>query len=119
MQEKTEKIVYSKSRYNYEILDYIDYITPKGWHKAKREIAFNELNKCNSYNTRSNCFTGLPVGPICNPGLESLKATFEPSDHNNYYFVADCNGKTYLSKDASTHSKTINDLKNKGLWCEK
>ena len=82
-------------------------------------LTFNELNKCNSYNTRSNCFTGLPVGPICNPGLESLKATFEPSIHNDYYFVADCNGKTYLSKDASTHSRTIKDLKNKGLWCEK
>ena len=53
MKEKTEKIMNSKLRYNYEILDYIDYITPKGWHKAKREIAFNELNKLvKSYNSK-------------------------------------------------------------------
>lgn len=51
MQEKTEKIMYSKLRYNLEILDYIDYITPKGWDKAKREIAFDKLKQLvNSYN---------------------------------------------------------------------
>ena len=51
MQEKTEKTMYSKLRYNLEILDYIDYITPKGWDKAKREIAFDKLKQLvNSYN---------------------------------------------------------------------
>ena len=51
MQEKTEKTMNSKLRYNYEILDYIDYITPKGWNKAKREIALDKLNQLvKSYN---------------------------------------------------------------------
>ena len=48
MQEKT---MYSKLRYNYEILEYIDYITPKVWQKTKRGIVFNKLNKIiKSYN---------------------------------------------------------------------
>lgn len=81
-------------------------------------LTFDELNKCNKYNTRSGCFTGLPIGPICNPGLASLEAVFKPAEHDNYYFVADCNGKTYLSKDSSEHTKTIQELKNSGLWCE-
>ena len=51
MQEKTEKTMYSKLRYNLEILDYIDYITPNGWEKAKREIAFDKLKQLvKSYN---------------------------------------------------------------------
>ena len=51
MQEKTEKTLYAKLRYNLEILDYIDYITPKGWDKAKREIAFDKLKQLiKSYN---------------------------------------------------------------------
>ena len=51
MQEKTEKTMNSKLRYNYEILDYIDYITPKSWQKTKREIAFDKLNQLiKSYN---------------------------------------------------------------------
>ena len=51
MQENTEKTMYSKLRYNLEILDYIDYITQNGWEKAKREIAFDKLKQLvKSYN---------------------------------------------------------------------
>ena len=76
------------------------------------------LYKCDyAYNTRCNSFIGLPVGPICNPGIESLLATLEPENHDNYYFVADCNGNTYLNKDAASHRNTINKLKNENNWC--
>jgi len=76
------------------------------------------LYKCDyAYNTRCNSFTGLPVGPICNPGMESLLATLEPEIHDYYYFVADCTGKTYLNKDASSHRNTINKLINENNWC--
>lgn len=77
-----------------------------------------QLDACNAYNTRASCLIGLPVGPICNPGIESLSSVFEPEPHNNYYFVADCNGKTYLSKDYSEHNRTISNLKASNLWCE-
>ena len=45
MTERTAETKYVKLRYNYEILDYIDYITPKGWLKIKREIAFDKLEQ--------------------------------------------------------------------------
>lgn len=78
----------------------------------------NGLYKCDyAYNTRCDKFTGLPVGPICNPGIESLIATLDPEEHNYYYFVADCQGKTYLNKDQTSHNNTINKLKNEGNWC--
>ena len=77
-----------------------------------------DLYTCdNAYNTRCTSFVGLPVGPISNPGLESLKATIEYKRHNYYYFVADCKGKTYLNKDATGHYNTIQRLKNEGNWC--
>lgn len=79
----------------------------------------SQLDKCNAYNTRGTCFSGLPVGPISNPGLESLESVFEPEEHNYYYFVADCSGKTYLNKTESSHDKTIKELKNSNNWCEK
>ena len=71
----------------------------------------------NAYNTRCTSFTGLPVGPISNPGHESLDAVFNYKRHNYYYFVADCKGKTYLSKDATGHYNTIQKLKNEDNWC--
>ena len=85
------------------------------WTKG---LTYAQLDACNAYNTRGTCVKGLPVGPICNPGLESLSAAFEPEAHNKYYFVADCNGKTYLSKDDAEHSRTIQSLKASNLWCE-
>ena len=78
----------------------------------------NGLYKCdNAYNTRCTSFVGLPVGPISNPGLESIDGTINYKKHNYYYFVADCNGKTYLNKDVTGHYNTINKLKNEHNWC--
>ncbi len=80
------------------------------------ELTMDEYNLCNPYNTRSNCFTGLPVGPICGISLDSLKATIYPTDSNYYYFVADKNKNTYYAEDYNEFNKIINELKQNGLW---
>ena len=71
----------------------------------------------NAYNTRCTSFVGLPVGPVSDPGHESIEAVMNYKKHNYYYFVADCKGKTYLSKDGTEHYNTIQRLKNEGNWC--
>ena len=84
-----------------------------------RDLKQSELDKCNAYNTRNSCMAGkLPVGPICNPGLESIIASIEPTNHDYYYFVADKTGKTYFSKTDSEHTSTVSRLKRDGLWIE-
>lgn len=81
-------------------------------------LTFRELNDCtNKYNTRCNLNTGLPVGPICNPSLESLESTINPESHDYYYFVADCKGEVYLTKNSSEHTNIINKLKRENNWC--
>ena len=60
----------------------------------------------------------LPIGPICNPSIVSIEAALKPTKHDYLYFVADKNGKVYLTKSYETHNKVIADLKNKGLWFE-
>lgn len=80
------------------------------------ELTLDEYNKCNPYNTRSSCVKGLPVGPICASGLESLKATINPETTDYYYFVADKNKNTYYAKTDSEFNAIIADLKNKNLW---
>lgn len=81
-------------------------------------LSSKELNDCtNGYNTRCASSTGLPVGPIDNPGEASLVAAINPTQHNYYYFVADCSGKTYLNYDSDGHNKTIAILKAEGKWC--
>lgn len=85
---------------------------------GERYLYKSELNDCNDYNTRCTSFIGLPVGPICNPGLDSLKATINPEEHDYYYFVADKNEKTYFSKTSKEHNKIIQKLKDENLWYE-
>lgn len=81
-------------------------------------LSSKELDDCsNKYNTRCNVNTGLPVGPICNPSWESIEAVINPEEHNYYYFVADCKGKVYLSKNENEHYNIINKLRREGNWC--
>jgi UPF0755 protein len=47
------------------------------------------------YNTYENL--GLPPGPICSPGLASIKAAAEPADTDYFFFLADC------TKDDGSH----------------
>ena len=52
------------------------------------------------YNTRNANNLGLPIGPICNPSLSSIKAALNPSKTNYLYFYADINtGKVYFAED--------------------
>ena len=81
-------------------------------------LTSKELNNCNNkYNTRCSSNIGLPVGPICNPSIESIEAVLEPTNHKYYYFVNDCKGKLYLSENETVHLNTINKLKREDNWC--
>ncbi len=84
-----------------------------------RDLYAKEINSCNSYNTRSSCMAGkLPIGPICNPSINSLVASIEPETHEYYYFVADINGQTYFNETSKGHTATVAKLKSEGKWYE-
>ena len=81
-------------------------------------LTYKELNDCkNKYNTRCSSNIGIPVGPICNPSIESIEAVLHPTEHDYYYFVNDCEGKLYLSENETVHNSTINKLKRENNWC--
>lgn len=86
---------------------------------SERDLYKTEIDDCNYYNTRPSCMAGkLPIGPICNPSIESIEAVLKPNNHNYYYFVADKNKKTYFTKTFDEHNQTIAALKSQGLWYE-
>lgn len=51
--------------------------------------------------------SGLPAGPICNPGMDAIRAALYPKKTNYYYFVADVNGKTYYATTLAQHEANI------------
>lgn len=80
----------------------MDVTTYYGVGKDMKDVLSNvDLNDENPYNTRLSGFKGLPVGPICNPSLASIKATLDPADTNYMYFIADVStGKVYFTNDS-------------------
>ncbi len=50
---------------------------------------------------------GLPVGPICNPGLEAIEAALYPADHTYYFFVTDLRGQFYYAQTLAEHNQNI------------
>ncbi|MEG1972521.1 MAG: endolytic transglycosylase MltG, partial [Oscillospiraceae bacterium] len=50
---------------------------------------------------------GLPVGPICSPGIHAIKAAIKPDETSYYYFVTDANGKYYYSKTFDEHMSNV------------
>ncbi len=55
-----------------------------------RRIRESEVHAKNAYNTYA--MTGLPAGPICNPGRLSIAAVLHPAPSKALYFVADGKG---------------------------
>ena len=86
---------------------------------SDRDLYLSEINDINAYNTRPAAMAGkLPVGPICSPSEESIKAVINPEEHDYYYFVADKNKDTYFMKTYAEHAKKVAELQASGLWYE-
>jgi len=63
-------------------------------------------NADNPYNTYAHA--GLPPGPICSPGLASLKAAISPEENEYIYFVAKGDGTHEFSKTLDEHNRAVN-----------
>ncbi len=50
---------------------------------------------------------GLPVGPICNPGINAIEAALYPANTNYYYFVTDTDGVFYYAATLAEHEQNI------------
>ncbi len=48
---------------------------------------------------------GLPVGPICSPGLEAITAALDPASTNYYYFLCSEDGVFYFAETDEQHEQ--------------
>jgi UPF0755 protein len=70
-----------------------------------RRILQSELHAVNGYNTYSK--RGLPVGPIANPGKESIVAVLHPAETQALYFVADGTGGHVFANTLAEHNANV------------
>jgi len=57
------------------------------------------------YNTYTN--TGLPPGPIANPGLEALRSVVDPEKTKYLYFVSKNDGTHHFSSSLKEHNRAV------------
>jgi UPF0755 protein len=69
----------------------------------KERTFYKDLLHKSDYNTYQN--KGLPVGPISNPGLNSLRAAMNPTESDYLFYLTGKDGKMYYAKDFQTHVK--------------
>lgn len=65
-----------------------------------------DLEKDTPYNTYK--YPGLPVGPICCPGLSSIRAAVYPNDTDYFYFAAGVDGVNHFFSSYNDHINFIN-----------
>ncbi len=72
------------------------------------EVTYDDLEIDSLYNTY--IYTGLPVGPICNPGESSIRAVISPETHNYlYYHTSDAgDGSHVFTETYDEHIETQN-----------
>ena len=74
---------------------------PCSWKVTSKDIK----NLDSPYNTYKN--KGLPPTPICNPGLNAIKASLEPLSTGYLYYLTDKNGKVIFAKTIKEHQNNI------------
>ncbi len=65
-------------------------------------VGSSAANVLLEYYDTSVC-SGLPAGPICNPGRDAINAALNPADTDYFYFCHDNNGKIYLANTYNEH----------------
>ncbi len=74
-------------------------------------IRKKDLNNSTPHNTYH--ITGLPPGPIANPGIDSLKAALYPAQVDYLYFVSKNDGSHQFSSNLAAHNEAISRYRNK------
>ena len=64
-----------------------------------------DKDRFNSFYNTYKC-TGLPEGPICNPGMDAINAALNPEQTDYFYFATDKAGKYYYAKTLAEHQRT-------------
>ncbi len=76
--------------------------------ERKDVLTYDDLSIDSPYNTYKNA--GLPVGPIANPGIASIRAALYPDDTDYYFYALDTDGTHHFSRTSEEHTDFLLSL---------
>jgi len=86
----------------------IQYIFLNTEGKVHEKLTYEDTTIDNPYNTYIH--PGLPPGPICSPGMDSIIAALYPDEETDYmFFIAKGDGTTKFTKSYAEHLKAMKE----------
>lgn len=86
----------------------IQYIFLNTEGKVHEKLTYEDTTIDNPYNTYIH--PGLPPGPICSPGMDSILAALYPDEDTDYmFFIAKGDGTTKFTKSYAEHLKAMKE----------
>ena len=76
--------------------------------ERKPNLSHEDTQIDSPYNTY--VYPGLPIGPISNPGLNSLKAALWPEDTDYYFYALDTDGTHHFTRTYEEHQAFLDEL---------
>jgi len=102
-------VFYNRLKRNIKLQSCATVLHAIGINKAK--LTTEDVKFDSPYNTYRHF--GLPPGPICSPGMDSIKAALYPADTNNLFFVSAGNGFHLFAENFDGHKKNIQSVRGK------
>lgn len=104
--KKMSKVIYNRMVPNEQSHGLLEFDSTYNYIKNQNETKLN-LDQMRAlkdpYNTYH--YTGLPPGPIGNPGLDALKAAMDPDGGNWYYFISVDGKETQFTETLAEFNK--------------
>lgn len=86
----------------------IQYIFLNTEGKVHENLTYEDTTINDPYNTYIHA--GLPPGPICSPGMDSINAALYPDEDTDYmFFIAKGDGTTKFTKTYAEHLKAMKE----------
>lgn len=83
-------------------LDSTKYYPYRSAQDLPEDSAENYKSRYDTYDNK-----GLPPGPICNPGMDAIKAALQPYDTSYYFFCHDSYGNAYYASTIYEHEANL------------